>query len=331
MKGLRSICVVITSLIVLAAGVCSAGYLEIGEVTKTARTIRISPVGTDTANGLALLSALDSITDNSSSNPYLIKIEPGVYDVGSDRVEMKSYVDIEGSGRNVTIIKGSGVAGVVVGADSSDLRSLCILAERAAGSGNLWGIYINEDDMRITDVSIEVKGGTDSRGIHINYLSTPVIQNVKIYAEKASNTVTGISVVNSFPHIRYVDIDAHQAGSKSYGISSTGDSWVKLMSVNVDSDTYGLENRTASVIYMTDCYIESNSYGVLNSGDPYAGGKVEIDRSTVIGTLSSVRNDNALVSFFVGGSKIVGPAGNNVTCINVYNGNYSAVDETCDY
>ena len=42
------------------------------------------------------------------TNPYLLRIEPGVYDLITDTLQMKSYVDIEGSGENVTILTAAG-------------------------------------------------------------------------------------------------------------------------------------------------------------------------------------------------------------------------------
>lgn len=34
----------------------------------------------------------------SVSNPYLVKIMPGVYDLGTTSLQMRAYVDVEGSG-----------------------------------------------------------------------------------------------------------------------------------------------------------------------------------------------------------------------------------------
>ena len=44
-----------------------------------------------------------SITDNSATKPYLIKIAPGVYTENNETF-LKDYVDIEGSGQDVTTI-----------------------------------------------------------------------------------------------------------------------------------------------------------------------------------------------------------------------------------
>ncbi len=44
----------------------------------------------------------------SSTNPCLVKIMPGVYDLGENTLFLKSYVDVDGSGENNTIIQGTG-------------------------------------------------------------------------------------------------------------------------------------------------------------------------------------------------------------------------------
>jgi hypothetical protein len=51
---------------------------------------------------------LSGITDASPDNPYLLKIEPGVYDLGSSPLVMKQWVDVEGSGEGVTTITRAG-------------------------------------------------------------------------------------------------------------------------------------------------------------------------------------------------------------------------------
>ena len=61
------------------------------------RTVVVSPVGTSAENGQALLNALAGITA-SAADPYLLKLEPGVYDLGASPLTMKQYVDVEGSG-----------------------------------------------------------------------------------------------------------------------------------------------------------------------------------------------------------------------------------------
>jgi hypothetical protein len=117
------------------------------------------------ANCEALQAALARITDNGPDSPYLIKLEPGVYDCGLGSVVMKSHVDIEGSGRATTRISGAGnsfdggtrtLAGVVTGAENSELRGLTV--EHRGGPEVPFAIAISNQakDMRITDVLARV-------------------------------------------------------------------------------------------------------------------------------------------------------------------------------
>lgn len=98
-----------------------------------ARTLIVSPVGSDAiVNGAALLASINSIQmispAPSQTDPYLIKIEPGVYDIGTGNIAMNSFVDIEGSGIATTRIlgQGSNQYSVVTLQDDSELRFLTV-------------------------------------------------------------------------------------------------------------------------------------------------------------------------------------------------------------
>jgi hypothetical protein len=100
------------------------------------RTVLVSPSPTGTAidNGTTLLNALAGITTSSATNPWLIKVEPGVYDLGTDFLLMKPYVDIEGSGEGVTTITSSALRATVGGSDDAEIRWLTVQNTSATGS-----------------------------------------------------------------------------------------------------------------------------------------------------------------------------------------------------
>jgi hypothetical protein len=83
------------------------------------------------------VAAVNSITDASASNPYLVVSAPGVYTVTSS-LQMRQYVDIAGSGENVTKIMGAVSAGtystsaIIKGAHHATLSSLTV--ENMGGS-----------------------------------------------------------------------------------------------------------------------------------------------------------------------------------------------------
>lgn len=89
----------------------------VGYYSKAVQTIYVHPVpGDHTASGTALLNALAGITNASATKRYVIKLEPGIFDLGSTRLIMKPYVDIEGSGQEASVIQGGGAADSTDGA-----------------------------------------------------------------------------------------------------------------------------------------------------------------------------------------------------------------------
>ncbi|MET4805657.1 hypothetical protein [Limibacillus sp. MBR-115] len=81
--------------------------------------------GTATENCTALRNAIAGISDASVSNGYLVRVGPGDFDCGGNEVVMKPFVDVEGSGQNVTLIRGVNTldaAAIVFLADNSELR-----------------------------------------------------------------------------------------------------------------------------------------------------------------------------------------------------------------
>jgi hypothetical protein len=160
------------------------------------QVVNLNADPTPTAGGTALWITLINITDNSASKPYLITLDPGVYDLGGTRLQLKPWIDIQGSGQGNTIIQGYGntasgglLDGVLRGANSMELRNLqvkcvgwagtiCIPLYNAAVSPTLrnvtitssggdanWGIRNNGGSPLIEDSTIVVSGGSTAYGI----------------------------------------------------------------------------------------------------------------------------------------------------------------------
>lgn len=95
----------------IARGVCrfcSAAQPD----PRYAKIIVVSPVeGDPIASGSALLNALQGITDASEDNRHLVRLLPGVYDLGSETLSssmLVPFVDLAGSGATTTTITSSG-------------------------------------------------------------------------------------------------------------------------------------------------------------------------------------------------------------------------------
>jgi len=171
------------------------------------RTVVVSPVGTDTQNGTALLNALSAITDASQTKKYLLYVEPGTYNLGSSTLQMKEHVDIQGSGEGNTLITSSTSAiqdtcakGTVIGANNTELRFLTARNTGTATASSCVVAILNIGaSPRLTHVTALV---TASQSINIGVLN----------AVSSSPTMTDVTATASG--------DAQNIGVRN-GLSST--------------------------------------------------------------------------------------------------------------
>lgn len=138
------------------------------------RTVVVSPVGTPTENGSALISALQGITA-TETEPYLLKIEPGKYELQTFGLSMKQYVDIEGSGQNVTLIEGtcgtSDTSGIIRTQPNTELRELTV---RSRGRTTTYldysaAISIRDGGARVRNVTAIGTGDDLNVGIVVGF------------------------------------------------------------------------------------------------------------------------------------------------------------------
>ena len=125
-----------------------------------ARTIVVSPLGSSAQeNCLELRSALGMTADASPNKRYVLKVEPGIYDCGAPTLQMRSFVDIEGSGEGVTVITGQNPSfeGVVRGIDDAELRFLSV--ENTGGGTFVTGVRA-EGNFRMRNVTVNAENGT---------------------------------------------------------------------------------------------------------------------------------------------------------------------------
>jgi hypothetical protein len=147
-----------------------------------ARTVIVSPVPGDTlASGANLIAAMGSITDAAEANRYLVKIEPGDFDLGPGELNAKPFVDIEGSGEEATRIIGHGANtathATVHTADASEIRFLTV---ENRGGGNLSQALLNNGTApSLLNITARVSGYGQAVGIR-NADSAARLRNVRI-------------------------------------------------------------------------------------------------------------------------------------------------------
>lgn len=167
------------------------------------RTVIVSPTpGSATASGQTLLQALASISGASSTNRWLVKVEPGVYDVGTSYLQMKAWVDLEGSGIERTVIQGTGqpnetfqfTEGVLKGAASTEVRDLTVLCTTTAANPSCITIANWNVSPRYTRVKAT---STSAEGVHWGFRNTdasPLLDQVEVLV---ANGTINYGVVNA--------------------------------------------------------------------------------------------------------------------------------------
>lgn len=167
---------------------------------KYARTVVVGPVGTAAQNGAVLIGAMNSITNASEANRFLLKVEPGVYDLGTLPLQMKPFVDIEGSGElatRITAVGGTDEAegSTLHGAGNAELRFLTIENTGGPSLPLAIAIYNSAAALRMTHVTAEAVGnGADAAYGVYNNASAPVLIDS---AANAAGATTNAGVRNT--------------------------------------------------------------------------------------------------------------------------------------
>ena len=187
------------SLLLMITTTYGASIVIGGDYTDIGTIVVISPKPGDTpqTNGTALLNNLAGISADAS-NRYLIKLGAGIYDIGTSSLQMKEYVDIEGSGENATIITGipsdtDSTGCTLTGANNAGLRFVTVKNTGAISQGRVAAICNISTSPDITHVRAICSGGTAVCFGILNSISSARLTNV--YAN-ASGAASNAAIAN---------------------------------------------------------------------------------------------------------------------------------------
>jgi hypothetical protein len=233
----------------------------------------------------SIQAALDVITDATESNPYLVRVMPGIYE---EPVTLKPFVTVQGSGRKLTVISytvtstGAPASGTVVGADDAGLANLSVVNNHASDRGA--AIYNSSvDGMTIDGVSALASGGTFNYAIYNTY-SSPEIQNTIAAASAGTDTNYGVYNYYSSPEIED-SVATASGGVYSYGVfnqvSSPRLQNVVARASDASSSTVAIYNYLQSSPTIVDSRAESSG-GTYSAGvASYVSSSATIENSTV--------------------------------------------------
>jgi hypothetical protein len=155
-----------------------------------ADTVVVGPVpGSPALSGARLLLRHAAIVGASASNPFVLKLEPGVYDLRDRSLAMKPFVDIEGSGEGVTLVRSAVEStGTIAGAANAELRSLTV--ENTAATV---AIALRNDASGFQAAHVTCKATTAGGATGIAQNSTGAVTLRSVTATANGHSATGIS------------------------------------------------------------------------------------------------------------------------------------------
>jgi len=145
-----------------------------------ARTLVVAASGGDFTS---VQAAVNSITDASATNPYLVWIAPGIY---AETVTLKPYVHLQGAGRDVTVLQGNitddngspvDKATLILDSNTS-VRDLSVTNTGSSGQTRV-GILVpmGKSNVRIADVTVS-SGGTANSSVAVWLTGAATLENV---------------------------------------------------------------------------------------------------------------------------------------------------------
>jgi hypothetical protein len=271
--------------------------------------IDVDPAGSALERGTALLDALNVLGHDGDADAYVVRLGPGIYDLGNARLGPPGNVDLQGAGPSLTTLSFDQPNTAIYLTDDTEFRDLGI---RSDGGGSV--MDINGADARLERVWVTRFG----------YSSVPVLA-------KAGNATLVDSIVRIPTAYGGVAVDASWPGSYSRSITGTR--------IDVDGDgAIGLLLGAGSKTTITDSGIValgSNARAVVVTGQTLNDASLIVRHSELITTGS----ERAAVELSgpahlrAGATQIDGPVtlgtGATAVCVDSWNGAYAVLDATC--
>jgi hypothetical protein len=267
------------------------------------RTIVVSPVGSASENGTALLDAMSSISASASA-PALLLVEPGVYDLGTTTLDGKSYVDIEGSGEDVTTIESEVTAGgaAIAQPADSEIRSLTIDQD----SGTPGGVDMTGAPATLRDVAVNVTASQATigfAGVGATASGTATFIGDTITATGSGNGESGYGI--------FADTGAAVIDDTSVTVTLAGTG--AGPAADLVGDQFTATRLTASASAPDNAYTIDNEGSGAVQESTLAPGELDVFSGTL----------------HVATSEVDGVAAGTPTCVDDFNTSFAAVSTTC--
>ncbi len=262
-------------------------------------------------------------------------VEPGVYDLGARALEMKPYVDLEGSGEGMTTVTSSVETGygTVVGSDNAELRFLTI---QNSGGGTL-AIALSGDSVspRLTRVTLTATGATVNFAFRFSN-GLPALSQVTASASGGSEAVALVNLGGSVSASNSAFRASNSAGLNAGVLSNYGgatrfsDSTLSASGGPVAIGFRAFDGTHAFTNATIGASAATTSYGIYN-GHKTSQSVVTINQSRIAGGTRALLAESGPVRIGasqLGGGVQLGAAG-TVTCAASYDGSFQELSPAC--
>jgi hypothetical protein len=248
-------------------------------------------------------AAIDSITDATADNPYLVWVAPGVY---VEQVTMKPHVHLQGAGQEATVIT-STASTTAWPPDVATLKLASNTSLRDLTVGNSGTVTYNvallatdgTTQTLVADVTAKAQGsGTFNFAIFLTGSGTGVtLQHVTALGENGSDENYGLYNYASAAATLRGGSFTGRGGSDTYGIYNAGSgTTLEAESVTALAENGGLDNRGLRNADGAAATLRGGSftgrggafaYGIFNDD---SGTTLEAESVTALGENGSVTN-----------------------------------------
>ena len=357
------------------SGTCAANENAVtwnNQVTSPtfSQTVVITSSADQFDNGNRLLAAMTTISNSvpAIANAYLVKLEPGNYDLNGRALNMLTHVDLEGSGQDVTYLSSTidsnspPTTGVLNLAAGSEVRNLTVLNYGESNYGTtIYANYSNQGGLTslypsalINVTVVPIIGGTlESRGLYTGPTTSVLVQDSFIDVENGgsdfptSNLILfGIDSQGTLKVTNSTVVARTQAGYKTYGIRANTASGVStiIQQTTIDTERGWWTNRAVDIGSSTTITIQNSTlttYGIKTSENTavYNSSPYTVIQNSNLKATGGDQYDqnsinNALVNLAtlkVATSQVNGGVSNTGTlkCVGSYNANFDVLGTDC--
>ncbi len=237
-----------------AIGADRVVVIPLNTTKKLMNVVTVSAKGGDFTDPVM---AINSITNATADNPYLVFIGPGVYTI-IQTFAMKPFVNIAGAGQDATTLTGAissndpETSAIVTGANNATISNLTI--ENKGLAGYSIALYNNNSSPVIHEVTVTASRGTYIYGVLNTNSSSPNMTDV--VATATSRGIESYGVYNSFSSPKMMNVAATGSGEfASYGVYNSSSS---------PSMTYVTATAFGNGYYNVGVYNSSSSPSLYN-------------------------------------------------------------------